>query len=158
MVSLKLVDGSTLHTWPEKIRGFSEASAASQAHGIKTFVRVEGYSLSLECANSSEEILAMIEPPPSASTPVRGQRRVVCAAVRFEDGDMLVGPRHFDKVMREQADRREGAEVEAYTQGFIDQHGVFMTREEALDVALKAGQRIFRCGGDESKLYSENLY
>lgn len=33
-----------------------------------------------------------------------------------------------------------------------------MQREEALAVALAAGQRIYRCGGDSNKLYSENLY
>lgn len=33
-----------------------------------------------------------------------------------------------------------------------------MTREEAHEVAKAAGQIIRRCGGDEHKLYSENLY
>lgn len=32
-------------------------------------------------------------------------QRIVCAAVLYKDGTMLVGPRHFDKVMREQYKR-----------------------------------------------------
>jgi hypothetical protein len=46
----------------------------------------------------------------------------------------------------------------AWEQGFIDQHGVFMTREEAWIVAEAACQIIRRVGGDGARLYSENLY
>jgi hypothetical protein len=46
----------------------------------------------------------------------------------------------------------------ATEQGFIDQFGVFMTREEAYEVAKAAGQIKYRCGGDEGRLFSENLY
>jgi hypothetical protein len=43
-------------------------------------------------------------------------------------------------------------------QGFVDQRGEYLTREEAFEVASKAGQIIRRCGGDEGRLFSENLY
>jgi hypothetical protein len=43
-------------------------------------------------------------------------------------------------------------------QGFIDQFGDFMTREEARKVALDAGQVRRRVGGDSERLFSENLY
>lgn len=46
-------------------------------------------------------------------------------------------------------------------QGFIDQWGVFMDRQEVWKVAEAAGQILHRCGGDTSNggtLYSENLY
>lgn len=43
-------------------------------------------------------------------------------------------------------------------QGFIDQRGAFLTREEAHKVATGAGQIIRRCGGDDGRLFSENLY
>tara|TARA_R110000822_G_scaffold68435_7_gene166500 strand:+ start:249 stop:428 length:180 start_codon:yes stop_codon:yes gene_type:complete len=43
-------------------------------------------------------------------------------------------------------------------QGFIDQFGQFLTREEAHVIAKKNGQIVKRCGGDEKTLYSENLY
>lgn len=86
-------------------------------------------------------------------------RRVVCAAVLSkESGEMVVGPRHFDAVMHRQLSRlplRAMAEAE---QGFIDQRGVFMTREEAWVVAEAAGQIVRRVGGDGRKLFSENLY
>ena len=45
-----------------------------------------------------------------------------------------------------------------WEQGFIDQRGEFMTREEAHKVATESGQIIRRCGGDDGRLFSENLY
>ena len=89
----------------------------------------------------------------------RGVRRVVCAAVLYEGGLMLVGARHYDATMRDQFHRYglKSAESEA-AQGFIDQWGVFMTREEAHKVASEQGQIRHRCGGDEGRLFSENLY
>lgn len=47
---------------------------------------------------------------------------------------------------------------EPLDEGFIDQFGNFLTREEAHVIAVKQNQIIRRCGGDESRLYSENLY
>lgn len=91
-------------------------------------------------------------------------RRIVCAAVTYpaHPGTVLVGPRHFDAVMVAQYQRifGEGEEPED-VQGFIDQHGKFLTREEAWFVALAEGQVIRRVGGDSAnggRLYSENLY
>jgi hypothetical protein len=99
------------------------------------------------------------------------QRRVVCAAVRNPKGDLVLGARHFDGLMHKTLNGMpRGQQIEwgwcldsagpkpAIEQGFIDQWGAFMTREEALGVALAAGQRIRRCGGDERRLFSENLY
>ena len=43
-------------------------------------------------------------------------------------------------------------------QGFVDQYGVFMSRQEAHAVALLNNQIKYRVGGDEFKLFSENLY
>jgi hypothetical protein len=90
-------------------------------------------------------------------------RRVVCAATKIGDYHMLVGARHWDLVMRDQ-----WRLVQAFTphdpkeeQGFIDQHGVFMSRTVAWKVAEAAGQIVRRCGGDDANdgtLYSENLY
>lgn len=87
-------------------------------------------------------------------------RMVVCAAIRRKnDGYVLCGPRHFDKTMREGImDSEQGDDWLYVDQGFIDQYGVFMTREEAYEVAKAAGQIKYRCGGDEGCLFSENLY
>jgi hypothetical protein len=43
-------------------------------------------------------------------------------------------------------------------QGFIDQFGKFLTREEAWVIASENGQIRRQVGGDQSRLYSENLY
>lgn len=93
----------------------------------------------------------------------RGQRVVVCAACRYKDGTLLVGPRHFDQTMHVQRGRLNlGPSYSARPdQGFIDQWGVFMSRLEAWDVAEAAGQIKYRCGSDgpdRSGLFSENLY
>jgi len=61
--------------------------------------------------------------------------------------------------MRAQIDASEGAESwKGCDQGFINQRGNFLTREDALKIALANGQRRKRCGGDERQLFSENLY
>ena len=94
--------------------------------------------------------------------PHKGVRRVVCAAIRStKSGKIICGARHYDSIMKSQLEVYDvvapinKAEIE---QGFIDQWCNFLTREDALIVALAAGQRIKRCGGDEHRLYSENLY
>lgn len=87
-------------------------------------------------------------------------RVVVCAALRDKLGRIVAGARHYDTVMTEQI-RRSVPDQDAWRrceQGFIDQLGVFLTREEAWTVAFDAGQILRRVGGDGEKLYSENLY
>lgn len=72
-------------------------------------------------------------------------RVVVCAAVVMltdRGRVVIVGPRLFDPIMQAQIERctlipNSG---HAQEQGFIDQWGVFMSREEALIVAYNAGQ------------------
>lgn len=101
-------------------------------------------------------------------------RVVVCAANRGVDlmgrPFMIAGPRHCDDVMRDPLRsierfyawdwRSPRAEME---EGFIDQFGVFMTREEAWVVAEAAGQLRYRIPSDTTwdgkhVLWSENLY
>lgn len=84
-------------------------------------------------------------------------RRVVCAAIRDHTGRIVCGARHFDAVMS-RAIGEMMSFVIPWEQGFIDQRGEFMTREEAHKVATEAGQILRRCGGDEGRLFSENLY
>lgn len=88
-------------------------------------------------------------------------RRVVCAACRFPDGIIVLGARHWDPLMSASYRAFASAhdlERKEEEQGFIDQYRVFMSREEAWEVANAAGQIIRRVGGDEGCLYSENLY
>lgn len=77
-------------------------------------------------------------------------RRVVCAALRH--GSVIIcGPRHWDAICR-------GSSKDGWEQGFVDQRGEFLTREEAWTVAFCAGQILRRVGGDGERLFSENLY
>ncbi len=98
-------------------------------------------------------------------------RRVVCAAIRSSSGLLITGARHYDRGMCEQITKRiDGQQFVSRPdehQGFIDQHGAWMNRFEAYDVALAAGQIVYpqRCGtgldadgNARPKLYSEGLY
>lgn len=85
-------------------------------------------------------------------------RYVVCAALHVGE-ELILGPRHYDQTMQRQIQTRPDT-VLWYDaeQGFIDQYGAFLTREEAWLVAEKADQLRRRVNGDGEKLYSENLY
>jgi len=93
-------------------------------------------------------------------------RRVVCAAIRARDGEVLLGIRHYSDDMHRQILRRvDGKKFECLNdedQGFVDQYGVFMDREEAFIVASLACQEIDTdsCGFGINgvRLYSEGLY
>ena len=84
-------------------------------------------------------------------------RFIVCAANRMPDGTILVGARHWDGLMRDQADKMgfKGGNEE---QGFIDQFGTFHTREEAKKIVESNGQHLKRPTDTYDTLYSENLY
>lgn len=84
-------------------------------------------------------------------------RRVVCAAIRDATGQVVCGARHFDPGMHRAIGCLMGF-TKPWEQGFIDQHGEFLTREEAFVIAGDAGQIIRRVGGDSGRLFSENLY
>lgn len=97
------------------------------------------------------------------------QPRIVCAVNRDKSGAIILGARHWDNCMHKAfhywkiATNHITKDMRFTEQGFIDQHGVFLTREEAWIIAEKAGQIIRRVGGDMSpegvgKLFSENLY
>lgn len=87
---------------------------------------------------------------------------IVCAAVRYPDGRMLVGPRHFDYVMLKQFEAmgiKDGEDVAE--KGFVDQDGKFYTRCEAWTIAEENKQIRYRTSGDTANggtLFSENLY
>lgn len=87
--------------------------------------------------------------------------------ITLKDGRvfLLVGVRHWDPIMREQADwiglKESGRSViEKEEQGFLDQWRVFMDREEAMQVVLASGQPfdLERNGGSGQELYSEGVW
>jgi hypothetical protein len=86
--------------------------------------------------------------------------RVVCSAIRHESGDLILGPRHFDATMHKQLASYYLTTVswKAAEQGFIDQHGVFLTREDGYAIASRNGQIVRSIGYETNKLYSEHLY
>ena len=85
--------------------------------------------------------------------------RVVCAGCRNKAGVIVCGPRHLDSTMRALFALTGGSEAWiGCEQGFVDQHGKFLTREEAHIIATENNQFFRRCGGDKETLYSENLY
>lgn len=93
-------------------------------------------------------------------------RRIVCAAIRAADGDLLLGIRHYSQDMHRQiAARHDGEKFKRRgddDQGFVDQYGQWISRLDAYQIAKTNGQiwRPEACGNgiDGPKLYSEGLY
>ena len=92
----------------------------------------------------------------------QGQRYIVCAAnISSDEEVMLIGARHWDGLMHQQADMHPDKNFPIHGQGFIDQYGKWHSRQDAWKIAEEAGQIRRRCGGDDSDggtLCSENLY
>jgi hypothetical protein len=143
---LKTPDGKTLQaareeglTLTAKLAGTGKCLNITDSHIIYDYV-LEGIFLEPVVASSA------LAPP-----------RVVCAANWLKSGLIVTGARHHDKVMNAQIKAAGDTHI-GETQGFIDQFGDFLTREEALDIAQRNGQIRRRCGGDTRELFSENLY
>lgn len=93
-------------------------------------------------------------------------RRVVCAAIRAADGELLLGIRHYSADMRRNIEQRvDGAKFKRRgkdDQGFVDQDGKWLNRHDAYKVAAMADQiaHVDRNSADLDgpKLYSEGLY
>jgi hypothetical protein len=84
--------------------------------------------------------------------------RVVCAANKNkESGRIICGARHWDAIMRSQ--KLESEDFGNWDQGFINQFGEFLTREEAWKIAEEQNQIRSLCyDGQKDYLFSENLY
>lgn len=93
-------------------------------------------------------------------------RRVVCAAIRAADGEIMVGIRHYSPDMIRNIEARHDGDKFRHRldhdQGFVDQWGNWMSRTEAYHLADANGQIIRpECcppALDEPRLYSEGLY
>lgn len=85
--------------------------------------------------------------------------KIVCSALLHENGDMILGPRHFDLVMRKQILNYKLTTISwnNATQGFINQRGEFLDREQALRVAIEADQ-VKLPTISKFWLFSEDLY
>jgi hypothetical protein len=89
---------------------------------------------------------------------------------------VICSPRHLDKIFSDVLDSFTSLEVDCtrIVQGFVDNRGEFVTREEAWMIAANAGQIVRRVSGDYQivksvsgdytvttnvyRLFSENLY
>lgn len=100
----------------------------------------------------------------------RGEPIIVCAAISierlnqitFNDDIILIGPRHWDFTMRNQAESlglsRKNKNFKEVEQGFIDQFGTFYDRKEALIIAKRNNQIRFQLDYGTKELFSEMLY
>lgn len=84
-------------------------------------------------------------------------RVIVCAAIRLGD-KVIIGNRHYDSLMSRVLIQTPEEDWSKAEQGFVDNKGVFLTREEAWFVAKDANQIIRRIPCKEGVLYSEHLY
>uniref|UniRef100_A0AAU8KXG1 Uncharacterized protein n=1 Tax=Serratia phage Kevin TaxID=3161161 RepID=A0AAU8KXG1_9CAUD len=107
-----------------------------------------------------DAIIESLKPEPQTEYVFR--RVIVAAACKY--GDVIItGARHYDRVMHGQLKAfSEDSEVRMMKrgeviQGFIDNQGNFLNREEALVVAREAGQIRYK-HGPEYELFSEDLY
>ena len=85
-------------------------------------------------------------------------RQIVCAAIR-KNGLIICGARHFDEIMRGVIKAMPEPNYCKWEQGFIDQKGIFLTRQEAFTLAKERGQIQTKTGSpDIPTLISEDLY
>ena len=94
-------------------------------------------------------------------------RFVAAVANMAEDGTIFLGVRHFCPLMSMNIDnwkRANGHDPKTtrtdprMQQGFVDQHGTFMDRKEAMVVAVSACQIKRSIGHDSDELFSEHLH
>jgi hypothetical protein len=84
--------------------------------------------------------------------------RVVCAAIRVGD-QIICGARHYDGLMIQQIEgRNELGKWRSAEQGFVDQRGKWLTREDAWVVAEREKQIINDPEWCAGSLHSEHLY
>lgn len=84
---------------------------------------------------------------------------IVCAATLMKDGAIVTGIRHYSPEMRAIMKKAygEGYHLLVAQQGFVDNFGKFLSREDAWIIAEKNGQIQYQVSSP-SELYSENLY
>lgn len=85
-------------------------------------------------------------------------QRIVCAAVRGADGELFLGARHINALIRYRKVHKDGPDPE---EGFIDSREVFHSRRSAYRHAKASGQLLPREGVKQyagEELFSEDLY
>lgn len=89
-------------------------------------------------------------------------QKIVCAAIRHaRTGLVITGARHFDEVMCKVIEALPKVSISDWAdsdQGFIDQWGNFLDRQEAYKIALAKDQYKPYEPYTPGVLYSEDLY
>jgi len=83
---------------------------------------------------------------------------VVCAAIKSPDGLIIPSPRHFDRTCVALLAALGIDNAQDWEQGFIDQHGTFLSRKLAHLIATRNSQIKRPSTYETNELYSENLY
>jgi hypothetical protein len=85
--------------------------------------------------------------------------RVVCAALKCKaTGRIVLGLRHWDVFMHQNMSQESVSTTANTEQGFVNQKGEFLTREEAWKVASDANQFINGRSQLPGFLFSEDIY
>lgn len=103
--------------------------------------------------------LSSILPALHSNQPVALPELVVSAACRAVSNGkehIVLGVRHFDRLMSETIEMMGISSLD-FEEGFITNKGRYITRQEAMQLAL-ANNQIRRTVSDDTRLYSENLY
>lgn len=82
-----------------------------------------------------------------------GAITILCSAIRTRDGKHILGKRHSDCLW---IGHRLGLDVKNQVQGFLTSKHEFVTRKEAMEIAINAGQVSKEHRGTD--LFSEQLY
>jgi hypothetical protein len=97
---------------------------------------------------------------PAFNPCLEAKRRVSCAAIKCDDGTVVTGARHYSPDMRRLMERiyGEGYWKHEAEQGFVDNRGDFLTREQAFVLARESGQCPHLPADGVACLFSEDLY
>lgn len=80
---------------------------------------------------------------------------IVQAAIRYPDGSVYTGKRHYRAIMNAKKSGKHKRN-DPFEQGFVTENGHFFTREEAKDHAYRTGQ--LNPKHHTGTLYSEDLW
>lgn len=107
-------------------------------------------------ANETQGIREMVGQMKTTMLP--DKQRIVCAACLADDGTIFTGIRHYspDMVLMIQLAGYSGRVMGE--QGFVDQWGNFLNRQDAFHIALRNGQYRPYPPYNIGTLYSEDLY
>lgn len=114
--------------------------------------------ISTEPDEAEQEMSQLVEQATGVDSPKTSAiRRIKCAAIINDDGQIYEGPSHCEIGFRMV---RTGACQQPYpggkSQGFVDTDGNFVSRKEAYKIAVKAGQ-IVGNPNDGNELFSETF-